>query len=103
ARLDVAVAEWQRAENGPRVEEKKAAWAAAEATKAKYERMEAGFREEEKRQAESEYDAADADYRQAQDEFVRATELYRQRSTARADYEAALGARDRARGRLNSA
>jgi multidrug resistance efflux pump len=103
ARLDAAVADWEKAKNGPRPEEKKAAKAAAEAAKAKYERMQAGWREEEKRQAKSDQDAADAELKQALEDFDRTAELYRSRSIARAEYDSALGARDRARGRANSA
>jgi multidrug resistance efflux pump len=103
AKLDAAVADWEKAEAGPRLEEKRAAWATAEAAKARYERMLAGWRTEEKEQARSEVEAADADLKQAREDLMRATELYRQRSAAKADYDVVLAARDRAQGRYNSA
>jgi multidrug resistance efflux pump len=103
AKLAAAVADWEKAEAGPRLEEKRAAWATAEAARARYERMLAGWRVEEKEQARSEMESADADLKQAREDLVRATELYRQRAAAKADYDAALAARDRAQGRHNSA
>src|SRR4029450_821948 len=50
----MADAEYQRAVNGARLEEKKAAKAAADAAKAKLDRMVAGWREEEKQQVANE-------------------------------------------------
>jgi multidrug resistance efflux pump len=103
AKLAAAAADWEKAEAGPRLEEKQAAWATAEAAKARYERMLAGWRTEEKEQARSDLEAADADLKQAREDLVRAMELYRQRAAAKAEYDAALAARDRAQGRFNSA
>jgi HlyD family secretion protein len=103
AKLAAAVADWEKAENGPRQEEKDAARATAEAAKARYERMLAGWRKEEKDQARSDLEAAEADLKQAREDFLRASELYRQRASARADYDFALANRDRAQGRVNSA
>src|ERR1019366_1297380 len=65
ARLDSAVAEWQRAVNGPRPEEKGAGKAAMDSAKARNDRAVNGFRKEEIEQAESDYQSADADYEQA--------------------------------------
>src|SRR5262249_19051264 len=48
ARYGSAEAEWLRAANGPRAEEKRAALAAAEAAKSRYFRMYLGPRQEEK-------------------------------------------------------
>jgi multidrug resistance efflux pump len=103
AKLAAAVADWEKAEAGPRLEEKRAAWATAEAAKARSERMLAGWRQEEKDQARSELEAAEADLKQAREDLFRSSELYRQRAAAKADYDTALAARDRAQGRCNSA
>ena len=103
AKLAAAIADWEKAEAGPRPEEKRAAKATAEAAKARYERMLAGWRIEEKEQARSDAASAEADLKQAREDFTRTAELYQRRSVARADYEAALAGRDRARGRYNSA
>ncbi|MCI0465369.1 MAG: efflux RND transporter periplasmic adaptor subunit [Gemmataceae bacterium] len=103
AKLDAATAEWHKAKAGPRIEEKESAKAAAAAALAKHQRMEAGWREEEKRQARAELEAAEADLKYAVDDFERTAELYRRGATARAEYEAALANRDRARARLNVA
>ncbi|MCC6420480.1 MAG: efflux RND transporter periplasmic adaptor subunit [Gemmataceae bacterium] len=102
AKLDAAVADWEKAKNGPRKEEIEAAQAAAEAAKARYERMLAGWREEEKQQAKADLASAEAEFRQALEDYERARELYRQRSTSRAEYDAALATRDRTRGRLTA-
>ncbi|MCI0682698.1 MAG: efflux RND transporter periplasmic adaptor subunit [Gemmataceae bacterium] len=103
ARVLQAEAELERIVYGPRVEEKRAAQAAADAAKARYDKMVAGWREEEKRQAKSELETAEADLKQTIDDLARVGDLYRTRSIARAEYEAALAARDRARGRANAA
>jgi HlyD family secretion protein len=103
ARVDQAQADLERALNGPREEEKRAAQAAADAAKARYDKMMAGWREEEKRQAQSEWETAEADLKQAMEDLNRVTDLYRTKALARADYDAALATRDRARGRTNTA
>lgn len=103
ARVLAAEAELERTVNGPRAEEKRAAQAAADAAKARFDKMEAGWREEEKRFAKSDLETAEADLKQAMDDLVRVSDLYRMRSIARAEYDAALAARDRARGRINAA
>ncbi len=99
ARLDAAVAEYERAKNGPRQEDKDTAKAAMEAAKARWERMEFGWRLEEKEQAENDLKAAEADYEQALKEWNRVAPLYRDKAVSRTEYESALAARDRARGR----
>jgi multidrug resistance efflux pump len=103
ARLQQALADWDKAKNGPREEEKEAAKAAMLAAKAKLDRIEAGWREEEKQQARNELDSAEADYKQAGDEYERISNLYRQRTISRSEYDAALAARDRSHGRANAA
>ena len=103
ARVQAAEAEVQRTDYGARVEEKRGAQAAADAAKARYDKMFKGWREEEKRWVQSEYEAADAELKQATDDLARISDLYRTRSVARSDYDAALAARDRARGRTSAA
>ncbi|MCS7046496.1 MAG: efflux RND transporter periplasmic adaptor subunit [Gemmataceae bacterium] len=103
ARLQQAQAECDRIVYGAREEEKRAAQAAADAAKARYDKMREGWREEEKRWAKSDLDTADAELRQALDEFMRIAELYRKKNASRSEYDAALGARDRARGRAEAA
>lgn len=103
ARVEQAQADLERTLNGPREEEKRAAQAAADAAKARYDKMLEGWREEEKRQAQSEWETADADLKQTLEDLNRVTDLYRTKALARADYDAALAARDRARGRTNTA
>lgn len=103
ARLDGAKAEWQRAENGPREEERKTAHAAMEAAKARWDRTEFGWRKEEKEQAESELRTAEADFEQALKEFNRIAPLWLDKAVSKTEYEAALASRDRARGRKEAA
>jgi membrane fusion protein YbhG len=103
AKLDAAIADWDKAEAGPRTQEKRAAWATTLAARARYKRMLAGWRSEEKEQARSDLDTAEADLKQARDEFARTSNLFRQRAAAKGDYDIALANRDRAQGRVNSA
>jgi len=65
--------------------------------------MEFGWREEEKQQAKSDLDSALADYTQAKEEFERVRELYRSRSTSRAEHDLALGIQERTKGRYQAA
>jgi HlyD family secretion protein len=102
AKVDAAQAEYDKAVKGPREEEKRAAQAAAAAAKASYEKMLQGWREEEKRQTASDLEAAAAELKQANEDMDRVVELFRAKSIARADYDAALGTRDKARGRFNA-
>ena len=103
ARLYLAEEELKRALNGPRVEEKAAAKAARDSAKARWDRAEYGWRKEEVEQAESEYKSAQADLDQALKDFTRIAGLFSQGSTSRTDYDAAIGYRDRARGRADAA
>src|SRR5436309_1512647 len=61
AKLSASEAEYQRARNGERQEEKDAAKAAADAARARYQKLKEGWREEEKRWATSELETADAE------------------------------------------
>jgi HlyD family secretion protein len=103
ARLDSALAEWERAVHGPRPEEKDAGKAAMDSAKARYDRAENGFRKEEIEQAQSDLKSAEADYEQAFKEWNRVAELYRQKAAASIDFDSAMAARDRFRGRKDSA
>src|SRR5207302_1290185 len=103
AKYDAAVAEWERAMNGPRQQEKDTAEAAMKAAKARWDRAEYGWRIEEKQQAKSELETAEADYEQVLKEWNRVAPLFREKSASRTEYEAALAARDRSRGRKESA
>jgi multidrug resistance efflux pump len=89
--------------NGPREEEKRAALAAASSAKARYEKMREGWREEEKRQAASDLETAKAELKQADEDMDRISGLFRSKSVARADYDAAVATRDKARGRTHFA
>jgi multidrug resistance efflux pump len=102
AKVDAAEADYAKAMRGPREEEKRAALAAATAAKARYEKMVEGWREEEKRQAASDLAAAAAELKQANEDMDRILELFRTKAVARADYDAALATRDKARGKFNA-
>jgi multidrug resistance efflux pump len=77
AKVDQTKAEWDKAKNGPRPEEK--------------------------RQADSELASAKADVKLAQEDFERADRLHRMGSLSRAEFDAARANLDRARGRVNAA
>lgn len=102
ARLQSTLAELEKARNGPRPEEKRAAQAALDAAEARVERMVAGWRDEEKEQARSELESAQADLKLAREEYERAERVFRQGAGSRSDYDVARGARDRAQGRMTS-
>jgi multidrug resistance efflux pump len=101
ARLEAAEADYQRAEYGPRIEEKQAAVASEAAAKARYDRLRDGWRPEEKRMAASELEASEADLEQSEKELKRIGRLIDTGAASRSDYDLALGARDRFRGRVN--
>lgn len=102
ARVQASETELERAQTGSRVEERKAAQAAADAAKARFDRMVTGWREEEKRQAQSDYESAQADFKQAKDDLERVAELFRMRSASRAEYDLAQAIHERTRGRMNA-
>lgn len=103
ARVQAMAADYDKAKNGPRWEEKLAGWAAAESAKARYERLKKGPRDEETQKAKSDWESARADYKQAQQDFDRISQLFEKKSASRAEYDAALGLRDRLQGRAQSA
>src|SRR5262245_32576990 len=69
AKVKVAAADLEKAENGPRYQEKAAARASMEAAYARWQRMEFGWREEEKRQALSDLESATAESKQTEEDF----------------------------------
>lgn len=103
ARLEAAMAERDKAEMGFREEEIQAAQAAAAAAKARHERLVNGWRVEEKQLALSEWVTMEAERKQAEQEFVRVSDLFRTKSIARAEFDTALAARDRTRGQAEAA
>lgn len=103
ARLDVARANLEKANRGPRPEEIAEARAGAEAARTRFAKMRAGFRDEEKERARFDLDTALAEERQADEELGRMQQLYGAAAGGRAEYLNAIAARDRARGRAGSA
>jgi multidrug resistance efflux pump len=103
AKVKAAEAELERILNGPRQQEKEAAYAAMESARARWARVKAGWREEEKQQVQNELDAAEAELKQTQEDYDRAVQLYRTKSGSRADLDSTLAARDRAQARLRGA
>lgn len=103
AKLAAAQAELNRLLAGARVEEKKAAQAAADAARARFDLLKQGFRIEEKTQAASDLKFAEADLKLAEEEFQRVYGLYRQRSASKAEFDQAVSARDRSRSRVDTA
>ncbi|HEV8061340.1 MAG TPA: HlyD family efflux transporter periplasmic adaptor subunit [Gemmataceae bacterium] len=81
ARLDLAVADYEKAKAGPRTEEKAAAREALDAAKAHHKMLMVGSREEEKREARSMLQAAEADFTLAREEFDREQRLAGQASS----------------------
>jgi multidrug resistance efflux pump len=102
-RLDAAVAELEKAQKGPRREEKEAGKAAVDAARARWQRLKVGWREEEIRQARDDLEAAEADAVQARRDFERVDRIFRQSAGSKADLDAARAGRDRATGRAAAA
>jgi multidrug resistance efflux pump len=92
-----------KAQNGPRPEERDAAEAAYRAARARLDRLETGYREEDKRQAENEFKAAQVDLAQARDDYERARRLFSGGSIGRAEYDTARSGFDRAQRRCEAA
>jgi multidrug resistance efflux pump len=103
AKLAAAIAARDKAENGPLPEEIAEAKSQADSARARLARAQAGFREEQRRQSASELAAAKADLEQAEKEFDRQKGLRAGGAGSQMDYDAALAAVDRARGRVNAA
>jgi len=99
ARLDAALADLDKANAGPRPEEKEAAKKAMEAAKAHWKLVMAGPRPEEVRQGRVELDVAQTDLRLAQEDYNRAEKLVGT-GLSRAEFDAFRAALERARGRV---
>jgi multidrug resistance efflux pump len=102
ARLDAAVADLDKANAGPRPEEREAARKAMEAAKAKWELVKAGPRREEVRQGRVELDVAQTDLKLAQEDYARAEKLVGT-GMSRAEFDTFRAALERARGRVATA
>jgi HlyD family secretion protein len=87
ARLELAIADYEKAKAGPRVEEKAAAKEALDAASAHHKMLVAGPREEEKREARSLLQAAEADFTLAKEEFDREQRLVG--TSSRTNYDTA--------------
>jgi multidrug resistance efflux pump len=96
ARLQEAIALLDKANKGPRHQEKEAGRAAADAARAKWERLKNGYRDEDKRQAENDYKASQVDAALMHDEFERAKRLFPSGAAGRAEYDTAKANYDRA-------
>lgn len=94
AQLDAAKAALEKAQRGPRPEEKAAAAAAVDAAEARLERLENGARQEELDAAQAEVAAADAEMQAMQKELARITMLRERNATSEAEYDAARRAAD---------
>jgi multidrug resistance efflux pump len=103
ARVEEAAADYEKAKNGPRSQEKDAARAAAHAARARLARLVAGSREEEKRQAQCDYDAARADEVLAREEYDRAMRVARSGGGSRAERDQAAATLRRTHGRAAAA
>jgi multidrug resistance efflux pump len=103
ARVREAQAEYDKAKNGPRQQEKDAARASAAAARARLARLTEGFREEEKRQAASDHNFALAEEKHAQQEYERESRLMSGSASKRADYDLARANLLRARSRVQAA
>lgn len=94
AKLAAAKAARDKAESGPRKEEKTAAEAAVSAAQARLERLENGARQEEIDAAQAEVAAADAELQAAEKELGRITTLRDRGAKSHADYDLAKRAFD---------
>ena len=103
ARLEVAQANLDKVNRGPRDEEIAEAKGAAEAAKARYDKMLAGFRDEQKEQAKYDLEAALSEEKQTADEMTRMQLLSGTSAASKSEYSFALMARDRARARVKNA
>jgi multidrug resistance efflux pump len=102
ARLDLAIADWQKAESGPRQQEKDAAREASKSLEHKWDLMVEGFREEEKRQAKNDMEASDTDRKLAKQEFERIDRLYQQNSASKSDWDTARATLERSEHRYEA-
>lgn len=102
ARIQAAGAQYEKALNGARTEEKAVALAAAKAAEARWRKLDKGFRTEEVAQARSELASAEADLEGAKRIFERERSLY-PNASSKAAYDAAVAALGRWQGNVNAA
>lgn len=104
ARLAATEALADKAENGPRPDEIRAAEAALGAAKAREQRLRKGWRDEEVLQAKSELAAAEADLQQARERFTRLSvpRPGSRDAISQDEMQAALAARNSAQGRRDA-
>lgn len=102
ARLRAAEAQLEKAQNGPRAEEKAAALAATRAAEARVHRLEAGYRVEEIEHARAERESTEAELTHALRELEREKVLYSSTASSRAQYDTALATHGRLQGQLNA-
>ncbi len=103
AKVAQARAEHEKAQAGPRPQEKDAARAAVAAARAKLVKLEKGYRDEEKRQARSELEAAKADEELALAEMKRERRIRVTSAGSATNFDNAQANFDRARGRVAAA
>jgi membrane fusion protein YbhG len=103
AHLQSAQADFEKANNGPRVQEKEAAKMAMEAARSKWDRMKAGPRKEEIEEARSELESAQADVKLAEENLRRVRRLYESQASFTEEKERAESGRDRMRGLVKKA
>ncbi len=95
ARLGVAEADLEKAENGPRPEEKEAAHRAQESAEARAKRLRVSMQEE-LRAAESELKSAEFETQRARKDFERLESVFRQGGATRTEYDTTRTTLDRA-------
>ncbi|HXG10788.1 MAG TPA: efflux RND transporter periplasmic adaptor subunit [Gemmataceae bacterium] len=103
ARLKAAEAVLEKAQNGPRPEEKAAAKAAMQAAEARLQRLQAGWRIEEIEQARHEVLSLEAELERAERELERERRLASTPASSRSQYEAALALYGRLQGQVSAA
>lgn len=101
--LRAAEADFLKAKNGPRAEEREAGRLHVEAAKARLQRLKTGYRPEEIKQAKGDLEMAEADQKLAQQELDRVNRLIKQRSVSQTDQDSAQANLNRSAGRLSAA
>lgn len=89
AKLRSAEAAWEKAENGPRPQERESVQASLEGSKVRLSRLEKGERDEDRRSAEADLAASRAELRFAQEEFNRIERTYRQSASTASELDSA--------------
>ena len=103
AKLQSAIAARDKAERGPRDEEKAAAEAAVKAAQARLERLENGARKEEIDAAQAEVAAVDSEMQAAEKDLGRVAALRNRGATSASDYDAARRVFDVAKAKADAA